>query len=214
MDLAGRLACVGDCFEVDCVMATTTIILWDHEPYYGSPAIRQFSVNWDGSLIRADLSVDVDPYLPAIRGGCVSRIVVNGTDVMFTGDPCNIMSADLRSVLRKGANIIEIYHNANPIPGIQSGGLYAYLVVEATGSVGGGVSGGDLPRIPWGVDYRGCHYYFGVGDVAKMIDIMLFLEYALWGLVGALAHLVVMSFAWEDRVYPLREVLFSVVIAL
>lgn len=46
-----------------------------------------------------------------------------------------------------------------------------------------------------------------------MIDLMLFVEYALWGLVGAFAHLLVMSMAWRERVYVLREIGFAVVIA-
>ena len=122
-------------------MAEATIILWNHEPYYGSPARKEFSLNWEGELLRADLTLDVDPYSPGwpIFGGCVNRIVVNGTDVQFTGDPCNVMTADLRPYLRKGANVIEFYHNANPIPGIQSGGAYGYIVIEATGQAGGEV---------------------------------------------------------------------------
>lgn len=123
-------------------MPSTTIVLWNHEPYYGSPASRSFSVNWDGELIRADLTVDVDPYAPGwpLFGGCVNRIVVNGTEVSFVGDKCNVMTADLKTIIRKGGNVIEIYHNANPIPGIQSGGIYGYLVVESVGQVSGDVS--------------------------------------------------------------------------
>lgn len=129
-----------------------TLIIWNHEPYYESPARRTFSLNWNGELTRADLTIDVDPYLPGIGGGCVNRIVLNGTDVPFTGSRCDVMIADVKQYLRKGENIIEIYHNANPIPGIQSGGLYAYLVIEATGGAGGEIQppgGGDLiPGIP------------------------------------------------------------------
>lgn len=133
-------------------MASTTIILWNHEPYYGSPAYRYFSVNWEGELRRADLTIDVDPYLPAFGGGCVNRIVVNGTDVNFVGVGCDLMTADLRQVLRKGVNVIEIYHNANPIPGVQSGGMYAYVVVEAVGQVGGELregGGNGMSQISW-----------------------------------------------------------------
>lgn len=46
-----------------------------------------------------------------------------------------------------------------------------------------------------------------------MIDLAVFLEYLLYGLAGAVAHLVVLRFAWEERTYPLREVLLSIVLA-
>lgn len=121
-------------------MGVLTIVLWNHEPYFESPARKTFTVNWDGDLLRADLSIDVDPYAPFFGGGCVNKIVVNGTEINFVGDRCNLMSANLKNVLRRGNNVIEIHHNANPLPGIQSGGIYAYLVVESSGQVGGDVS--------------------------------------------------------------------------
>lgn len=46
-----------------------------------------------------------------------------------------------------------------------------------------------------------------------MIDFAAFLEYALWGLVGAVAHLLIMKFSWQDRVYPVREIGMAVVVA-
>lgn len=46
-----------------------------------------------------------------------------------------------------------------------------------------------------------------------MIDWLLYVEYSIWGLMGALGHLVVMRFVWDDKVYPLREILFSLVVA-
>lgn len=142
MDGFGWLSCVSDySASVQVIdMASTTLILWNHEPYYESPARKTFNVMWDGQLLRADLSVDVDPAAQGIGIGCVNRITVNGTDVNFIGDRCNIMTADLRSVLRQGSNVIEIYHNANPIPGIQSGGMYVTLTIESSGQVGGNVN--------------------------------------------------------------------------
>ena len=120
-------------------MPTTTVILWNHEPVYESPARRTFSVNWEGELIRADLSVDVDPnfFLLGFGGRYINKIIVNGTEVTWVGDPNNVVSADLKPVLRKGANYIEIHHNAFALPGIQTAGAYAYLVVESSGPVGG-----------------------------------------------------------------------------
>ncbi|MEM3488700.1 MAG: hypothetical protein QXO75_03440 [Nitrososphaerota archaeon] len=46
-----------------------------------------------------------------------------------------------------------------------------------------------------------------------IIDLMSFLEYLLWGLMGSIAHLVVMRFAWDEKTYPIREVLLSIVLA-
>lgn len=125
---------------------TYTLILWNHEAYYESPARRSFNVSWTGNLTYAHLSIDVDPYLPGIGGGCVTRVLLNGNEINVVGDKCNIMTADVRNVLRNGANYIEIYHNANPIPGIQSGGMYVTLTFQADG----GESGDVVPNPPSG----------------------------------------------------------------
>ena len=114
-------------------MASTTIVLWNREAVYESPARKSFSVNWDGQLSRADLSVDVDPNFLLLFGKpYLDKIVVNGTEIVFQGDRNDVVSADLRMVLRKGINLIELYHNALPFWGIQTAGVYAYLVVESS----------------------------------------------------------------------------------
>jgi len=120
-------------------MPTATIVLWNHEPIYESPARKTFSVNWEGNLVRADISIDVDPNWAVSFGArnYVQKIVINGTEVSFIGDPNDVMSIDARPYLRRGSNIIEIYHNFVSIWGIQTAGCYAYITVESSGSVGG-----------------------------------------------------------------------------
>jgi len=125
-------------------MPTATIILWNREPIYESPAKKTFSVNWEGDLIRADVTIDVDPnfalVLPFTGATYISKIVLNGTEVSWVGDPNNIVTFDAKPYLRKGANYIEIYHNWLSVPGIQTAGVYAYITVESSGPVGGNVA--------------------------------------------------------------------------
>jgi hypothetical protein len=120
-----------------------TIVLWNREPIYQSPAVKYFSLNWDGGLTRADFSIDVDPNFATInifKGYYIEKIILNGTEVSFTGDRNDVVAFDGKPYLRKGQNIIEIHHNGIlpfGIP-IQTAGCYAYLVLESsTGSVGG-----------------------------------------------------------------------------
>ena len=49
------MACGFDCVG-GVVEMIATIILWDHEAVYESPARKTFNVNWDGELIRADFT--------------------------------------------------------------------------------------------------------------------------------------------------------------
>jgi hypothetical protein len=142
-------------------MPTATIILWNHEPVYESPARKSFTVNWEGELVRADASFDFDPNFWLLPFGAVylNKIVINGTEVSWVGDPNDVVTFDARPYLRRGTNYIEIYHNAREpfgIPlGIQTAGLYAYIVVESTGSVGGEVAPSDgglaIPSWVWTV---------------------------------------------------------------
>ena len=138
-------------------MPTATIILWNREPVYESPAKKTFSVNWEGDLIRADVSIDVDPnpFNAILPYQFVKRIVINGTEVPWSGDPNDIISADARPYLRKGANVLEIHHDVIPLPGIPTAWVYAYITIESSGPVGGNVappsgSGGgiSIPGIP------------------------------------------------------------------
>jgi hypothetical protein len=129
-----------------------TLVLWNHEPIYQSPAVKYFTVNWDGELTRADFSIDVDPNFATIdifKGYYIEKIVLNGTEVSFVGDRNDVVVFDGKPFLRKGQNIIEIHHNGIlpfGIP-IQTAGCYAYVVVEsATGSVSGEVI---LPPTDW-----------------------------------------------------------------
>jgi hypothetical protein len=122
-----------------------TIVLWNREPIYQSPAVKYFSLNWEGELTRADFSIDVDPNFPTIdifKRYYIEKIVLNGTQVSFVGDPNDVVVFDGKPYLRKGQNVIEIHHNGRlpfGIP-IQTAGCYAYVVVEsATGNVGGEV---------------------------------------------------------------------------
>ena len=127
-------------------MPTATIVLWGHEPIYESPARKEFSVNWEGDLIRADVTIDVDPnpFNAIFPYQYVKRIVMNGTDVSWQGDPNDIITFDARPYLRKGANVIEIHHDIVPLlPGLQTAGVYAYITIESTGSVGGNVAPSD-----------------------------------------------------------------------
>jgi hypothetical protein len=129
-----------------------TIVLWNREPIYQSPAVKYFSLNWDGDLTRADFSIDVDPNFATIdifKGYYIEKIILNGTEVSFTGDRNDVVTFDGKPYLRKGQNIIEIHHNGIlpfGIP-IQTAGCYAYLVLESTtGSAGGQVI---LPPTDW-----------------------------------------------------------------
>jgi hypothetical protein len=129
-----------------------TIVLWNREPIYQSPAVKYFSLNWDGELTRADFSIDVDPNfatLPIGQSYYIEKIVLNGTQVFFTGDRNDVVTFDGKPYLRKGQNIIEIHHNGRLPFGlpIQTAGCYAYLVLESsTGSAGGEVI---LPPTDW-----------------------------------------------------------------
>ena len=117
-------------------MARARVPLWRHEPYYSSPARKTVEINWTGELRSAVLSLDVDPCLPPWQG-CIDRLVVNGVDVDFTGDRCDKISADVMPYLRQGFNTVEFYFNPNPMAaiGIQSGGAYGYITVDATGEI-------------------------------------------------------------------------------
>ena len=130
-----------------------TIVLWNHEPVYESPARREFFVNWEGELVRADATFDFDPnfwFLP-VGTPYLDKIVMNGTQVDWVGDRNNVVIFDAKPYLRKGANYIEVYHNARGVPGFQTAGLYAYLVVEATGPVGGEIRPPTAFEIPGSV---------------------------------------------------------------
>jgi hypothetical protein len=128
-------------------MPTAVITLWSREPIYESPARKTFNVNWDGDLVRADVTIDVDPnfalVLPFTRATYIRKIVLNGTEVNWVGDPNDVVTFDARPYLRKGANYIEIHHNWPSVPGIQTAGVYAYVVIESTGPVGGNVAPSD-----------------------------------------------------------------------
>ena len=156
-------------------MPTTTIVLWNHEPVYESPARRTFSVNWEGELIRADVTIDVDPnpiYMLGVRG-YVNRIVFNGTEVNWIGDPNNVITFDARPYLRKGANLIEIHHNIQLVfPGVQTAGAYAYLVVESSGPVGGEIA--PPPSSGGGIEIP-IPGFGGIPDWVVLIAIILLL---------------------------------------
>lgn len=120
-------------------MTSLTLVIWNHEPVFESPARRNFNLNWSGNLIRADFTIDVDPnfwVLPLDKQFFIEKILLNGVEVTFTGDRNNVVTFNGKDIVRKGANYIEIYHNARPILGIQAAGVFAYVVLEAE-SVGG-----------------------------------------------------------------------------
>jgi hypothetical protein len=120
-----------------------TIVLWNREPIYQSPAVKYFSVNWEGELTRADFSIDVDPNFYSIdilKRYYIEKIILNGTEVSFVGDRNDVVTFDGKPYLRKGYNVIELHHNGRlpfGIP-IQTAGCYGYVVVESSrGNVGG-----------------------------------------------------------------------------
>jgi hypothetical protein len=120
-------------------MPTAVITLWSREPIYESPAKKSFYVNWEGDLIRADVSIDVDPnpFNAILPYSFVKKILINGTEVPWSGDPNDVISVDARPYLRKGANVLEIHHDVIPWPGIPTAWVYAYIMIESTGPVGG-----------------------------------------------------------------------------
>ena len=120
-------------------MGERTIVIWNHEPYYESPAHKPFFVTWSGDLVEATLTLDVDPWAPPI-GGCVYAIVLNGNRVSFTGDGCDVMTADVKPFLRNGENEIYFYFSY-PNTWFSSGKAYCTLYVKATGDVYGGQEG-------------------------------------------------------------------------
>jgi hypothetical protein len=135
-------------------MATATIVLWNHEPIYQSPASKTFSVMWEGELVRANVSIDVDPNWATAPIGTtkyVDRIVMNGTTVNWYGDANDVIVFDAKPYIRKGLNIIEIYHNFRipfGIIPIQTAGCYAFIVLESIGTASGNVvEGGGLGGI-------------------------------------------------------------------
>jgi len=46
-----------------------------------------------------------------------------------------------------------------------------------------------------------------------MFDLWLFLEFLVWGWVGAIAHILVMTFAWSEKTYVAREFGLATVLA-
>jgi hypothetical protein len=146
------------------VVTVVTVVLWNHEPVYESPARREFFINWEGELLRADVTLDFDPnfwFLP-VGTPYLDKIIMNGTQVNWVGDPNHVVIFDAKPYLRKGANYIEVYHNARGVPGFQTAGLYAYVVVEATGPVGGEI------RPPTAFEIPGSVVLLGLGGLAVL----------------------------------------------
>jgi hypothetical protein len=46
-----------------------------------------------------------------------------------------------------------------------------------------------------------------------MVDVVVWAEYFVWGLMGAVAHLAVMKFLWEEKTYIVREIVLSIVLS-
>jgi len=112
---------------------TISKVIWNHEPYYESPARKSVDIEWMGNLYHATFYMDVDPAYPGIGVGCVSKLVVNGVEypASANGDPCNVMTFDVTDAIVKGRNLFEFYFNRGWLPsGVQSGGVYAYLTLE------------------------------------------------------------------------------------
>lgn len=46
-----------------------------------------------------------------------------------------------------------------------------------------------------------------------MFNLEIWAEYTVWGVLGAVAHLLVMRFAWEEKTYPVRELGLAIILA-
>jgi len=145
---------------------TKTVVIWDHEPYYGSPAYKDVVISWIGNLYEARFTLDVDPAQPPIYG-CVDRFTVNDVECSFTGDRCNVIEVDIPTHLLKNneLNRFSFYFNPVPIPGIQSGGAYGRLTITADKVIG------VLPRfVPeWWWPIAFCFGCIGIAGLAYIV---------------------------------------------
>ena len=119
------------------MVETKTYVLWDHEPYFSSPAYKDVVVSWVGSLYEARFTLDVDPAQPPVYG-CVDRFTVNDVECSISGDRCDVMEIEIPTHTLKNNdwNRFSFYFNPVPIPGIQSGGAYGRLTITADKIIG------------------------------------------------------------------------------
>jgi len=131
---------------------TRSFTIWNHEPYYGSPAWKRVFVSWLGKLHKVEFYLDVDPASPSwpFYYGCVKKFMVNDyeiTNIKDYGDPCDVMRFKIppEALKNNQDNEISFYFNPVPTPGVQSGGAYGKLTLTADKVI----AAGTVPRWWW-----------------------------------------------------------------
>lgn len=117
---------------------TAEVVVWDNEPYYESPAIKDVAIKWKNATLRsATFFLDVDIAGPCIPFyGCigeVKKIWVNSFpyNPKDYGDPRDKMEIDITDAIKNGLNRFKFEHIASHIPGVVSGyNVYGVVTLE------------------------------------------------------------------------------------
>ena len=145
-----------------------TVPLWTSEPYYCPPVEKPFTVTGVDKIRWAKVIIDVNPWLPAWPNyfGCITgnKIYINGYPVEFSGDPCDVIEADVPvSYLREGVNKISFDIQAAPTCPIQpQGTVSGSLQYEAC------IEEGEEPPVKPPEETEQPCKLFGIFDIGKM----------------------------------------------